>query len=131
MSAVPGVPSRPLQYSKAIADSDLPSGVKTVCWAIATFANNSTGRAYPTVKKIAQAAGLSEATVSQHTGHAEAKGYLRKDRKTNSSIDYYITVPTVEESPETPIAGRVTEAPARDWASEERAARLKARSVTP
>lgn len=93
MIPVPGRPSRPLQYAKAVADSDLPSGVKATCWALATFANNKTGLAYPTVKKIAKAAGLSPETVSKHTGVAEAAGYLRKVRKFNSSIDYYITEP--------------------------------------
>lgn len=93
MSGVPSQPSRPLQYAKAIARSGLPSGVKATCWAIATFANNNTGRAYPTVKKIAEAVGLSAETVSKHTARAEAEGYLRKERKYNSSIDYYITVP--------------------------------------
>lgn len=114
MSAVPSTPSRPLQYAKAIAHSDMPSGVKATCWAIATFADNTTGRAYPTVKKIAKAVGLSEETVSKHTGRAEAEGYLRKDRKFNSSIDYYITVPApaVEESSAPSIASTAEEATA-------------------
>lgn len=114
MSVVPGQPSRPLQYAKAIARSSLPTGVKATCWAIATFANNNTGRAYPTVRKIAEAVGLSEETVSKHTGRAEAEGYLRKDRKFNSSIDYYITVPVpiVEEAPAPRITSTAEEAPA-------------------
>jgi hypothetical protein len=113
VSAVPSTPSRPLQYAKAIAHSDMPSGVKATCWAIATFANNTTGRAYPTVKTIAKAANLSEDTVSKHTRHAEAMGFLRKDRQLNSSIIYYITIPApvVEEAPAPPTAGTGTEMP--------------------
>jgi DNA-binding transcriptional ArsR family regulator len=103
-----------LQYGKAIRESNLPSGVRATCWAIATYANNDTGLAYLTVKKIARAVGLTEATVSKHTGHAEAEGYLRKDRQFNSAINYYITVPlhVVEEAPAHPIISSVEEAPA-------------------
>ncbi|SLK00966.1 Helix-turn-helix domain-containing protein [Arthrobacter sp. P2b] len=114
MSVVPSQPSRPLQYGVAIRESNLPSGVKATCWAIATFANNKTGLAYLTVKTIARAVGLTEATVSKHTGLAEARGYLRKERKFNSSIDYYITVPApvLEEPPAPPITSTAEEAPA-------------------
>ncbi|MHA7299509.1 helix-turn-helix domain-containing protein [Pseudarthrobacter sp. MDT3-1] len=113
MSVVPSQPSRPLQYAVAIRESGLPSGVKATCWAIATFANNKTGRAYPTRKRIAEAVGLSEETVSKHTGVAEAEGYLRKDRKFNSSVDYYITIPApaAAEAPVPPVAGTETELP--------------------
>lgn len=115
MSVVPSEASRPLQYGKAIRESNLPSGVRATCWAIATFANNETGMAFPTVKQIATAVGLSQETVSKHTAHAEAAGYLRKVRKFNSSIDYYITVPTpvVEEAPAPPISSTADEALAR------------------
>lgn len=113
MSGVAGQASRPLQYGVAIRKSGMPSGVKATCWAIATFANNTTGRAYPTRKRIAEAVGLSEETVSKHTAFAEARGYLRKDRKFNSSVDYYITIPApvVEEAPAPPVAGTGTEMP--------------------
>lgn len=115
MSVVPSEASRPLQYGKAIRESNLPSGVKATCWAIATFANNKTGKAFPTVEQIATAVGLSGETVSKHTRHAEAAGYLRKVRKFNSSIDYYITVPAsvVDEAPAPPITSTAEEAPAR------------------
>lgn len=103
-ASVPGVPSRPLQYSQAIRESDLPTGVRAVCWAIATYANNYTGIAYASVATLARATGLSEPIVSRHTRVAEAKGYLRKDRQYNSSIRYTITVPVVEESPSMQIA---------------------------
>ncbi|AOT03279.1 helix-turn-helix domain-containing protein [Arthrobacter sp. U41] len=104
MSFVPGEPSRPLQYSKAIRESDLPTGVRAVCWAMATYANNNTGVAYATVATLAKATGLSEPIVSKHTRVAEARGYLRKDRQYNSSIRYTITIPVVEESPSVQIA---------------------------
>lgn len=96
MSVVPSQPSRPLQYANAIAKSGLPSGVRATCWALATFAKNETGEAWPSVKTLAEAVGLSEAVVSKHTGTAESKGYLRKVRRTNTSIMYTITVPTGE-----------------------------------
>lgn len=98
MNAVPSRPSRPLQYAKAIAESGLPSGVRATCWALATFADNDTGKAWPSVKRLAKATGLSEARVSKHTGTAESKGYLRKVRRTNTSIIYTITVPAVDDA---------------------------------
>ncbi|BCW72413.1 helix-turn-helix domain-containing protein [Arthrobacter sp. NicSoilB8] len=115
--------SRPLQYSKAIRESDLPTGVRAVCWALATYANNNTGIAYLTVATLAKATGFSEATVSTHTGVAEAEGYLRKDRQYNRSIIYTITVPIVEEPANSQIAGTVTEMPIWDWVEQERAKR--------
>ncbi|SKB44241.1 Helix-turn-helix domain-containing protein [Arthrobacter sp. 49Tsu3.1M3] len=121
MTTVPSTPSRPLQYSKAIRESDLPTGVRAVCWALATYANNNTGIAYPTVATLAEATGISAPYVSKHTGFAEAKGYLRKDRRKDSSIIYTITVPIVEEPPTTEIAGTGTEMPIWDWVSQERA----------
>lgn len=111
MSVVPSQPVLPLQYAKAIAEPDLAPGVRATCWALATFAGNKTGKAFPSVKKLAKATGLSEAVVSKHTGTAESKGYLRKRRRTNTSIMYTITVPTgegastqspAEEAPEPP-----------------------------
>lgn len=90
------VPSRPLQYFKAIALASLPSGTKATCWAIATFADNETGKAYPSLSAISKAAGLSAAVISKHTARAEAAGYLRKDRRMNSSIIYTIAVPAPE-----------------------------------
>lgn len=98
MSAVARQPSRPLQYAKAIRESDLPSGVRAVCWALATYANNDTGEAWPSVKILARTAGLSEAVVSTHTGVAESMGYLRKARRVGTSIKYTITVPVVEDA---------------------------------
>lgn len=98
MSNVAGVPSRPLQYAKSIAQSDLPAGTRATCWAIATFANNGTGRAFPTVRTIAGATGLSEPVVSKHTAFAESKGYLHKERRHNGSIIYTITVPLVADT---------------------------------
>lgn len=128
MNVVPGVPSRPLQYAKAIRESDLLSGTRAVCWAVATYANNRTGIAYPTVATLAKATGLSEPTVSRHTRLAEAKGYLRKDRRRDSSVIYTITVPTVtitvpivEEPPNTPITDTLSAMPAFDWHMEARA----------
>lgn len=111
MNTVKSAPSRPLQYLKAIAGSGLPTGTRATCWAIASFADNVSGEAWPTVKTLAEATGLSEAVVSKHTGTAESKGYLRKRRRTNTSIMYTITVPTgegastqspAEEAPEPP-----------------------------
>jgi DNA-binding transcriptional ArsR family regulator len=101
VNVVSGVPSRPLQYAKAIRESDLLSGTSAVWWAVATYANNRTGIAYPTVTTLAKATGLSEPTVSRHTRLAEAKGYLLKDRRMDSSIKYTITVPKADELPGT------------------------------
>ncbi|NYD78437.1 helix-turn-helix domain-containing protein [Arthrobacter cupressi] len=98
MNEIWGRPARPLQYAKAIANSDLPSGVRATCWALATFADNETGLAWPSVKKLSEAAGLSRAVVSKHTTLAEAKGYLRKDRRYNGSIFYTITIPVGAEN---------------------------------
>lgn len=95
---VPCHPSRPLQYAKEVAGSDLPAGVKATCWALATFADNDTGEAWPKVKTLAKAAGLSPRVVSQHTGTAESAGYLRKKRRYDNSILYTITVPAAEEA---------------------------------
>lgn len=114
MSVVPGQPSRPLQYGKAIRESNLPSGVRATCWAIATYANNYTGRATLTVNTIAKAVNLSADTVSKHTRHAEERGFLRKDRQFNSSIIYYITtpVPVLKDAPAAPGYNTAEEAPA-------------------
>jgi DNA-binding transcriptional ArsR family regulator len=95
MTIIVGVPSRPLQYAKAIAQSSLPTGTRATCWAIGSFANNDTGRAFPTVRAVAEATGLSQPVVSKHTALAESKGYLHKERRFNGSIIYTITVPPV------------------------------------
>lgn len=90
-----GVPSRPLQYLKAVALADLPSGTKATCWAIASFADNDTGKAFPSVRVLAEATGLSGPIVSQHTRRAEEAGFLRKERRHNNSIVYTITTPVL------------------------------------
>lgn len=89
------VQSRPLQYLKAVALADLPSGTKTTCWAIASFADNDTGKAFPSVRALAEATGLSGPIVSQHTKRAEEAGFLRKERRHNNSIVYTITTPVL------------------------------------
>lgn len=33
---IPRKPSRPLQYLKAVANSDPPTGTRAVCWALAS-----------------------------------------------------------------------------------------------
>lgn len=86
-------PSRPLQYMKAIAQSNLPTGTRATCWAIASFADNTSGKAYPSVRALAKATGLSGPIVSQHTARAEAAGFLHKERRLNNSIVYTITTP--------------------------------------
>lgn len=53
-STILSTPSRPLQYNKAIAESDLVRGVRATCWDLATFADN-TGKAWPSVKRLAKA----------------------------------------------------------------------------
>ena len=90
-----GVPSRPLQYLKAVARADLPTGTKATCWAIASFADNDTGKAFPSVGAIAAATGLSGPIVSQHTRRAEEAGFLHKERRHNNSIVYTITTPVL------------------------------------
>lgn len=97
MISVPGVPSRPLQYLKAIANSELRSGTRATCWALASFADNETGEAFPTVATLAKATGLTEATVSKHTARAEAAGYLHKHIRRNNSILYTITIPITDD----------------------------------
>lgn len=97
MISVPGVPSRPLQYLKAIANSNLPAGTRATCWAIASFADNDTGEAFPTVATLGKATNLSKDTVSKHTKRAEAAGYLHKRVRRNNSIVYTITVPVSED----------------------------------
>jgi hypothetical protein len=89
-----GSPSRPLQYFKAIANAGLPTGTKATCWAIASFADNDTGRAYPSLRVLAAASGLTPAVLSKHTARAEEAGYLKKERRYNNSIVYTITVPS-------------------------------------
>jgi DNA-binding transcriptional ArsR family regulator len=92
-------PSRPLQYGKAIREADLPSGTKATCWAIATYADNKTGKAWPSLRELASATGLSQDTVSKHTIRAEAAGYLHKQRRLNNSIVYTITEPQADLRP--------------------------------
>ena len=111
MNTVPSEASRPLQYGVAIRRSDLPSGVRATCWALATFANNKSGKAWPTVKTLAKAAGLSEAVVSKHTARAEAAGYLHKERHYNGSIVYTITTPVTHEMITTGDAGTLPDVP--------------------
>ncbi|MDI3194252.1 helix-turn-helix domain-containing protein [Pseudarthrobacter sp. AL07] len=97
MVSVPGVPCQPLQYLTAVAKSELSSGTKATCWALASFANTKTGEAYPTVATLAKAVGLSGPTVSQHTKRAEAAGYLHKHVRHNNSILYTITIPVTDD----------------------------------
>lgn len=113
MSIVPSQASRPLQYAKAIARSGLPSGVRATCWALATFADNNTGEAWPSVKKLAEAVGLSEKVVTQHTGTAQSAGYLRKKQRFNGTNVYTITVPTTLDTPtpHSPVADRLEPPP--------------------
>lgn len=97
MFAVPGVPSRPLQYLKSVANSDLSPGTRATCWALASFADNDSGQAFPTVATLAKATGLSKETVSKHTKLAEAAGYLHKHVRRNNSILYTITTPITDD----------------------------------
>ncbi|MBT2536247.1 helix-turn-helix domain-containing protein [Arthrobacter sp. ISL-69] len=97
MVSVPGVPCRPLQYLTAVARSDLSSGTKATCWALASFVNTKTGEAFPSVATLAKAVGLSSPTVSQHTKRAEAAGYLHKHVRRNNSILYTITIPITDD----------------------------------
>jgi hypothetical protein len=105
VSAVPGQWAQPLQYSRAIRDSDLPTGARATCWALATFARNESGRAWPSLKILSKATGLTPAIISKHTGLAEERGYLHKERRFNGSIIYTITIPITGETPGTPEAG--------------------------
>lgn len=97
MISVPGVPARPLQYLKAIANSNLPTGTRATCWAIASFADNDSGEAFPSVARLAQATGLSKDTISKHTKRAEEAGYLHKRSRRNNSIIYTITIPVTDD----------------------------------
>lgn len=83
---VPSEQSRPLQYANAIAKSDLSSGVRATCWALATFADKDSGEAWPSVQTLAKTADLFESVVSNHTGTAESHGYLSEIRCTNTPI---------------------------------------------
>lgn len=71
----------------------MPTGARAVCWALATFAKNETGEAFPSLKKLARATDLTPAVISKHTALAEEKGYLHKKRRFNGSILYTITIP--------------------------------------
>lgn len=102
---VPGVPSRPLQYIRAIANSGLPTTTRAVCWAIASFANNKTGKAWPSLRALSRATGLSTAIISKHTILAESRGYLHKQQRFNNSITYVITTPMPDEEV-SPIAAK-------------------------
>lgn len=93
MISVPGVPSRPLQYLKAIANADLPAGTRATGWAVAGFAENDTGDAFSSVARLAKATELSKDTISRHTKRAESAGYLLKHIRRNNSILYTITIP--------------------------------------
>ncbi|SDS88004.1 Helix-turn-helix domain-containing protein [Pseudarthrobacter equi] len=97
MILVPGLPAMPLQYAKAIRDSDLPTGARAVCWALAAFAANKTGEAWPSLKKLAKATDLTRAVISKHTILAEEKGFLCKKRRFNGSILYTITIPITDD----------------------------------
>ncbi|MCO4273786.1 helix-turn-helix domain-containing protein [Pseudarthrobacter sp. HLT3-5] len=109
MISVPGVPSQPLQYLTAVANSELSSGTKATCWALASFAHNKTGEAFPSVATLAKAVGLSKAVVSKHTARAEAAGYLHKHIRRNNSILYTITVPVTDEMVITEESGAMDE----------------------
>jgi hypothetical protein len=87
-----------LQYSRAIRDSDLPTGTRATCWALAAFARNRDGKAWPSLKRLSKATGLTPAVLSKHTGLAEERGYLHKERRFNGSIVYTITIPITEET---------------------------------
>ncbi|WP_275778039.1 helix-turn-helix domain-containing protein [Paenarthrobacter sp. Y-19] len=111
-----GIPSRPLQYAKAISNSDLPTTTRTVCWAIASFANNTTGQAYPSLRALSKATGLSTATISKHTILAESQGYLLKHQRFNNSIWYVITTPpSGEPEPVTMATGDEPEVHSDAW----------------
>lgn len=104
-----GIPSRPLQYARAISNSDLPTTTRTVCWAIASFANNNTGKAFPSLRALSKATGLSKATISKHTILAESEGYLLKHQRFNNSIWYVITTPP-SDAPESVAMAKRKEA---------------------
>ncbi|WP_374206951.1 helix-turn-helix domain-containing protein [Paenarthrobacter sp. TYUT067] len=100
-----GIPSRPLQYATAISNSDLPTTTRTVCWAIASFANNTTGRAIPSLRALSKATGLSKATISRHTILAESRGYLLKQQRFDNSMAYVIATP-VADGPEPSVTAK-------------------------
>jgi DNA-binding transcriptional MocR family regulator len=94
---IPSMPERPLQYIKAISNSNLPGTTRAVCWAIASFANNHTGRAFPSLAMLSKATTLSKAVISKHTALAESQGYLHKQKRFNNSLIYFITIPMSDE----------------------------------
>ncbi|WP_458107684.1 helix-turn-helix domain-containing protein [Arthrobacter sp. R3-55] len=99
---IPRRQSRPLQYLKAVANSRLPTGARAVCWALASFADNTDGTAWPSLATLAKATGLSKPVISRHTVRAEAAGYLLKTVRKNNSIIYTITEPCSEAPPDHP-----------------------------
>ncbi|BCW52045.1 helix-turn-helix domain-containing protein [Arthrobacter sp. StoSoilB13] len=99
---IPRRPSRPLQYLKAVANSDLPTGARAVCWALASYADNTDGTAWPSLTTLAKATGLSKPVISRHTVRAEAAGYLLKNGRNNNSIIYTITEPCQDSPTEDP-----------------------------
>lgn len=113
---IPRVPSRPLQYARAISNSDLPTTTRTVCRAIASFANNTTGKAVPSLRALSKATGLTKATISKHTILAETEGYLIKHQRFNNSMWYVISTPaTVEPEPEVAVGRVETETSGEAW----------------
>lgn len=75
------------------------------------------------MKTLAKAVGLSEAVVSTHTGTAESKGYLRKERRSNYSIIYTITIQNHPHPSKGETVSKTMSRPANDSAETYRQAR--------
>ncbi|YCH10271.1 helix-turn-helix domain-containing protein [Arthrobacter sp. alpha11c] len=82
-----------------MANSSLPTGARAVCWALASFADNTNGTAWPSLATLAKATGLSKPVISRHTVRAEAAGYLLKTVRKNNSVVYTITEPCSDGLP--------------------------------
>ncbi len=80
----PALPGGRLAFERAIRRSGLPAPARHVALTIATWADISSGvipeRFQPSISTIAEATGLSTASVKRHLGVLEAEGWLVRDR---------------------------------------------------
>ncbi|MCB1782181.1 MAG: helix-turn-helix domain-containing protein [Candidatus Competibacteraceae bacterium] len=68
-------------WQRAIGESDLPSGVRYVLWAISIhFMEEDGGHCFPSIADIMRVTGLSDKPITQHLNHAVETGWLKRWR---------------------------------------------------